>query len=96
MSVTYLDPRGVVADHGEEYALTVDLNAGAPVIALLANGFPDSREFLDAVEAALAEALPAAEVRRYAKPNASAVAGEALVKEIVADGCTAAVTAYGH
>jgi hypothetical protein len=96
MPVTYIDPRGVVADHGEEYTLAVDLTTGSPPIALLANGFPDSREFLDAVEAALTEALPGAQVQRFAKPNASAPATETLLKEIAASGCVAAVTAYGH
>lgn len=95
MPVNYVDPRGEVADLDEPYALGTDLGAGTPVIALLANGFPDSARFMDIVAGALAEVLPGAELRRYDKPNASAPASEALAKEIAGE-CVAAVAAYGH
>jgi hypothetical protein len=95
MPVTYVDPRGEVADLDEPYGLGIDLTEGAPAIALLANGFPDSGPFMDIVAEALAGVLPGAELRRFDKPNASAPASELMVKEI-AEGCVAAVAAYGH
>ena len=95
MPITYVDPRGEVADLDEPYGLGIDLDEGTPAIALLANGFPDSGPFMDIVGEALAAALPGAEIRRFDKPNASAPATEELVKEI-AEGCVAAVAAYGH
>lgn len=95
MPVTYVDPRGEVARLDEPYGLAIDLAAGEPVIGLLANGFPDSGVFMDAVGEALACLLPRAGLRRFDKPNPSAPASEGLLKEIAA-GCTAAVSAYGH
>jgi hypothetical protein len=95
MPITYVDPRGEVADLDEPYRLGIDLTEGAPAIGLLANGFPDSVPFMDIVGEALAAALPGAEIRRFDKLNASAPATEEMVKEI-AEGCVAAVAAYGH
>ena len=71
------------------------LASDAPVVGLLANGFPDSVAFLDEVEHALTDVLPGAVVRRYDKGNASIVAGDQLLDGITAE-CTAVVTAYGH
>jgi hypothetical protein len=97
MPVTYVDPRGEVDQSDEPYALTVSLTGGGqPTVALLANNFPDSGPFLDAVGTALADLLPAVSVRHFTKPNASAVASEALLAEIAESGCVAVVTAYGH
>jgi hypothetical protein len=84
-----------VADLDEPYGLGIDLTEGAPAIGLLANGFPDSVPFMDIVGEALAAVLPGAEIRRFDKLNASAPATEELVKEM-AEGCVAAVAAYGH
>lgn len=95
MPVTYVDPRSEVAGLDEPYRLGVNLAEGTPVVALLANGFPDSGPFMDIVGEALTDALPSAVLRRFDKPNASAPASDELVKEI-AEGCTAVVAAYGH
>ena len=62
---------------------------------MLANSFPDSGNFLDAVERSLKSLLPAATFRRYAKPNASMPAVDQLLDGIAAE-CQAVVTAYGH
>jgi hypothetical protein len=95
MPVTYVDPRGEVADLDEPYELGIDLTAGTPVIGLLANGFPDSAEFMDVVGTALAGIAPGVALRRFGKANLSAPAPDALLKEIAGD-CVAVVTAYGH
>jgi hypothetical protein len=93
MSIQYHDPRAAPMTPAEPYTLRADLSA--PVVALLANGFPDSEAFLEAVERALASRLPEAKFRRFNKRNASIPAGPAMLDEI-ADQCTVAVAAYGH
>lgn len=93
--VQFHDPRAEPGLPAEPYALSVDVAAGVIDIGLLANGFPDSVAFLDQVEVALAEALPAARFRRYDKGNASAPAPDPLLDAIAAE-CRAVVTAYGH
>ena len=79
-------------DRGE---LGIDLTAGPVAIALLANGFPDSVNFLDQVQAVLAEALPQATFQRYDKGDASSQVSAAMTDDIVAR-CQALITAYGH
>lgn len=94
MPISYHDPRGETRVEPEAYVCRHDL-AGSPIIGLLANGFPDSVAFLDAVEGALATALPQASFKRYQKPGASAPANAPMVETIAAE-CDALVTAYGH
>lgn len=94
MSLDFHDPRGRARVADQPYTARLPL-ADNPVIGLLANGFPDAGPFLDAVEGALAQALPTARIVRYAKPNASTPADTALIDRI-ADECSALVTAYGH
>lgn len=94
MSLSFHDPRGRARVAPAPYTARLSLD-GSPVIGLLANGFPDSGPFLDALEGVLSRALPAARFVRYAKPNASTPADEPLLARIVAE-CAALVTAYGH
>jgi hypothetical protein len=94
MSISFHDPRGETRAAAEPYACHHALGKGA-VIGLLANGFPDSVAFLNAVEVALAETLPDATFRRYQKPGASAPASAELVRTMASE-CDALVTAYGH
>ena len=77
------------------YELSADMTEESLSIGLLANGFPDSVEFLDQVEAALAASLPNATFRRYNKRNASAIASDVMLDTIAAE-CGALVAAYGH
>ena len=77
------------------YELSADMTEESLSIGLLANGFPDSVEFLDQVEAALAASLPKATFRRYNKRNASAIASAEMLDTIAAE-CGALVAAYGH
>jgi hypothetical protein len=93
MSIQYHDPRAEPATAAEPYTLRADLSA--PVVGLLANGFPDSEVFLEAVEGALARRLPQARFVHYNKHNASVPANSAMVGEIV-EQCSLAIAAYGH
>ena len=92
--VTFVDPRAEPGAEVEPYTQSVDTNAG-PSIALVANGFPDSEEFLLRVEKALTTRLPAARFVHWNKRNASATLRDDMVDDIAAN-CDAAVGAYGH
>ncbi len=94
MSLTYLDPRATRLAPPEPYRLRASLD-GPVTIGLLANGFPDSVAFLDAVERALAAMLPAARFQRYDKGNPSIPATPALLARIAAE-CDVVASAYGH
>lgn len=95
MSVSYLDPRAEPGIPVAPYALSLPADAGPVTIGLLANSFPDSDVFLDALALELGRLDPAWKFLRYAKPNASALAGDQLLDGIAAE-CRAVVTAYGH
>ena len=94
-TVTFLDPRAALGRAVEPYELGIDLTQGPITVGLLANGFPDSVNFLDQVEAALKELLPNLRFQRYDKGNASIVASPAMVDQMVTE-CQAVVAAYGH
>lgn len=95
MTVRYVDPRAEPGMPVEPYTLRADLDARPLTIGLLANGFPDSVPFLDAVGAALAEVLPGISFLRWDKGDASSVASTEVLAEMAA-GCHAVVAAYGH
>ncbi len=92
--VTFVDPRGVAATAVLPYDLSDPLADGA-VIGLMANGFPDSDTFLEAVATAVGARLPEVTFARFNKGNASKLADEAMLAE-VAERCTAVIAAYGH
>lgn len=94
MAISFLDPRGESAVEPTPYTLSTVLEPGVTV-GLLANGFPDSVEFLDAVGDAITALRPDIELARWNKGNASAVANDAMLAEIEAE-CAAVVAAYGH
>lgn len=93
MAIEYLDPRAEPAEPLTSYDLVA--GGGTLTIGLLANGFPDSAPFLDAVGESLRRARPDFEVRAWNKGNASMAADDQLIGEIT-DGCDAVVAAYGH
>lgn len=93
--ITYVDPRSEPGTPVEDYALGIDITIGSPVVGLVANGFPDSVEFLDQVEAALVARIPDVSVRRWNKGNASATISDEMLEEVVGS-CQAVVAAYGH
>ena len=93
--ITFLDPRSEPGAAVEPYELQVDAESAPVTIGLLANGFPDSEEFLDQVEKALAVAVPTASFRRWNKHNASSVISDQMLDEVIG-ACQAVVAAYGH
>jgi hypothetical protein len=93
-TVHYHDPRAALATAPEPYTLRADF-AQPLTIGLLANGFPDSAEFLTALEATLRAKLPAASFRRYNKGNPSIPASATLLATISTE-CQVVASAYGH
>jgi len=94
MPVHYHDPRAALPTAPLAYTLGADF-AQPLTIGLLANGFPDSAEFLEALEHSLRTALPNASFRHYNKGNPSIPATEAMLATIVTE-CQAVASAYGH
>lgn len=64
-------------------------------IGFLANGFPDSENFLNELQDAITEIEPGVTAHAYNKGNASIAAPDDLLDEIMGD-CQAVVAAYGH
>jgi len=94
MAISFLDPRGESAVEPTPYDLSTCLDPGVTV-GLLANGFPDSVEFLDAVGEAITAQRPGIELARWNKGDASAIANDTMLSEIEAE-CVAVVAGYGH
>lgn len=94
MHIEYHDPRAAPLARPTPYQLLADFTQPT-TIGLLANGFPDSVAFLDAVEEALAIALPRASFRRYNKGNPSIPASDELLRTMAQE-CTVVASAYGH
>jgi hypothetical protein len=97
--IEFHDPRAPGEVTVTPYRLGIDLErrSGATV-GFLANGFPDSPAFLEALAEALAGALgerAAVETRHWNKGNASIPASPAMLDEI-GSGCQAVIAAYGH
>ncbi len=92
--IQFHDPRGVSAAEPLPYDLAVDLCSGTAV-ACLANGFPDSANFLARLAEAMAASVPGLRFEHFDKGNASVPANEELLGRI-ANRCQAAVAAYGH
>ena len=77
------DPRATLAVETTPYGLGIDLEAAqGPRLAFLANGFPDSVPFLEALAEALKARLPRLEARHWDKGNASIPAPAAMLEEI--------------
>jgi len=96
--ITFHDPRGEVGTEVEPYTLSYDVAAdsGAGVtVGLLANGFPDSANFLDAIGEALRKRLPEVNILSWNKGNASIPAPEEMLAEIQSQ-CQVSIAAYGH
>ena len=96
MSLRFIDPRAPAGPEDSPYTGALSVDPTGPVrIGLLANGFPDSVPFLEAIGRALEAAFPQITTQLWDKGNASITAADALVQEICAasDGV---VAAYGH
>lgn len=87
------------ADAGVEripYNLSTPIRGGKGInVAFLANGFPDSENFLHEVANAMQALEPSIKVFDYNKGNPTFPANDEMLGEITKH-CTAAVAAYGH
>lgn len=94
--IEYHNPDAPVGIDETPYELSVDLASDlAASVGLLANGFPDSVEFLNAVGTALQQLRPGLNLKAYNKGNASIPADEQLLGEIGGE-CVGVIAAYGH
>ncbi|MAD93283.1 MAG: hypothetical protein CMP85_05640 [Gammaproteobacteria bacterium] len=94
--IEFHNPQGERAVPADPYTLGIDLAANPPsVIGLLANGFPDSENFLRHVGTELERLIDGIEVRVWNKGNASIAAPDSMLDEIQAQ-CDAVIAAYGH
>lgn len=94
--IEYHNPEAVVGIEKMPYALSTAItDTDAIHIGFLANGFPDSENFLRELASAMKLLEPGIEAVSYNKGNASVPANEELLSEINSH-CTAAVAAYGH
>ena len=88
------DPRGERSGPTHPYTGRADVGAGQQV-ALFANGFPGSVEFLGHIGSAVERLVPGMTVKLWNKGNASALASPEDLAEI-SDTCSAVIAAYGH
>ncbi len=94
--IEYLNPEARVGVEETPYELSVKVSSeDATSLGLLANGFPDSVEFLDELGTALQKLRPGIVVHAYNKGNASIAANEQLLGEIGGE-CVGVIAAYGH
>jgi len=94
--IEYLDPRAAVSMATTPYTLGIELaGSNQLTVGMLANGFPDSENFLYLIAEALQANEPGINVVHYNKGNASISASDEMLNSIKAE-CQALVTAYGH
>ena len=95
--IEFHDPRGANAIEDEAYTLSYQLDGdgAGTTIGLLANGFPDSENFLRKLGAALETRFAKVDVKIWNKGNASIPAPQSMLDEIKAH-CQVAIAAYGH
>ncbi len=94
--IRFHDPRAQIGVEIESYGLSYDVRASADTtVALLANGFPDSENFLIQIAAVMQKLVPGLKVKHWNKGNASIPANDEILSSIEAS-CQTAVAAYGH
>ncbi len=94
--IEFHSPAGQRGTPADPYTLGIDLTVEQPqVVGLLANGFPDSENFLRHLGTELESLLDGIEVRIWNKGNASIAASDTMLDEIQAQ-CDAVIAAYGH
>jgi hypothetical protein len=94
--IEYHNPEAKVGVEQIPYDQSVAITGCSAInIGFLANGFPDSENFLHELADAMQALEPGIKVFSYNKGNASVPASEKLLTEVHKD-CSAAVAAYGH
>jgi hypothetical protein len=96
MPVSFLDPRPPIVEAEQSFErLPLRAIPRTPTIGLLANGFPDSAQFLDAVAqqiSALIDGVAFARVTKVSPPTPLTASQLTLLTTT----CDAVVAAYGH
>ena len=94
--IEFHDPRGESAVANTPYELSIQLRGTNQVtLGLLANGFPDSVNFLNRLGEAIAHKEPGIKLEHYDKGNASVAANDEMLADITQK-CDAVIAAYGH
>lgn len=94
--IEYHNPEAEADIENTPYTLNLPVTgANAVSLGFLANGFPDSVNFLHALQEAMQELEPGIEVHAYNKGNASMPASTQLLGEIGGE-CQGVIAAYGH
>ena len=94
--VKYHDPQAEVRIETVAYRLGIKLKgSNKSTVGLLANGFPDSENFLAHIASVIQDQEPGIKLERYNKGNASIPASDEILHEITQK-CDAVITAYGH
>jgi hypothetical protein len=94
--IEYHDPKAKSEVQQFPYELSIKLKGSNQVtIGLLANGFPDSENFLNKIAEVIRADEPGITIKSYNKGNASVPASDDMLGEIERD-CQAVITAYGH
>ena len=94
--IEYHNPEASVGIENQPYELSLAVKGSNSVnIGFLANGFPDSVNFLTELQSAMQKLEPGIEVHAYNKGNASVPASDHLLGEISGE-CQGVIAAYGH
>ena len=94
--IEFHNPEAKIGVEIEAYRLSATIRGSNAIsVGFLANGFPDSENFLNALQDAMQALEPGIEVHAYNKGNASVPANEKMLATIK-DECQAVVAAYGH
>ena len=96
MPVSFHDPRPPIVEAAQSFErLPLRTIPRAPTIGLLANGFPDSAQFLDAVALHISAAVEGVGFERVTKVSPPTPLTAAQVT-LLTTTCDAVVAAYGH
>ena len=94
--IEFHNPQAEVQIESVPYDLSFKLTSNnSATVGLLANGFPDSENFLTHIADVLREQQPTMTLRRFNKGNPSIPASEKILKQITSE-CQVVITAYGH
>ena len=94
--IEYHNPEGAVGIEATPYTLSTSIRGPSEIsVGFLANGFPDSENFLNALQQAMQDIAPGLVARSYNKGNASVPASEEMLADLQSQ-CQAVVAAYGH
>ena len=96
MPVSFLDPRPPIVEAAQSFEhLELRSIPRAPTIGLLANGFPDSAQFLDAVAEQISALIDGVTFERVTKVSPPTPLTDAQLS-LLTTNCDAVIAAYGH